>query len=215
MKIQSSNRWRGFTLIELLFMIVVIAILIAIFLPQLNRRRVSRLGCVNNLKQIGLSFRIWVQDAGDRFPMKVFVQEGGAKELIETGAVWSAFLVMSNELSTPKVLVCPQDRARTSAASWKSLNNSNVSYFVCLEADESNPQMFLSGDDNLAIGGAPAKSGLLALPTNSPVSWMPNRHKGAGNIGLADGSVQAEVSNQRLRHLLFQTGEATNRLVFP
>ncbi len=148
--------------------------------------------------------------------MHVAVQEGGVKELVETGAVWSVFLVMSNELSTPRILDCPHNRERTNALSWQSLNNSNVSYFVGLDAEESYPQRFLSGDDNFTLGRVPTKPGVLILPTNSPVSWTANRHKDGGNIGLADGSVSlSPVSSQRLRQLLVETGMATNRLVLP
>jgi prepilin-type processing-associated H-X9-DG protein len=74
--------------------------------------------------------------------------------------------------------------------------------------------MFLSGDDNFAIGGVPVKSGLLQLLTNTPVAWTKTRHKLYGNIGLADGSVQ-QLTTDGLRQALQQTGVATNRLVIP
>jgi prepilin-type processing-associated H-X9-DG protein len=94
------------------------------------------------------------------------------------------------------------------------LNNKNVSYFVGLNASEDDPQAILSGDDNFEIGGIAVKSGLLELPTNSPIAWTVARHKFSGNILLADGSVQT-VTISALTNLLHQTGLATNRLAIP
>jgi hypothetical protein len=50
--------------------------------------------------------------------------------------------------------------------------------------------MILTGDDNLALNNVPARTGILTLSTNSSVAWTSARHKFAGNIGIADGSVQ-------------------------
>lgn len=60
----------AFTLIELLVVIASIAILSALLLSALARaqQKGQQIGCLSNLRQIGLAFQIYLGDQGDRFP---------------------------------------------------------------------------------------------------------------------------------------------------
>jgi len=226
-----SQTWnRGaFSLIELFVLMACVALLGLLVLPAIARRhaRASRVNCVNNLKQIGLAFRTWALDNQDKYPMEVAVTNGGTMEIID-GPAFVHFLVMSNELSTPKILICPEepDPNRANATTFGSANlpqgqipftNDNyLSYFVGVDANQTVPNALLSGDRNLAVDRAPVSRGMQRIWTNSTVTWVKPRrdHNGGGNVGLADGSVQC-LTDRGFQKILQNTGRATNRLVMP
>jgi prepilin-type processing-associated H-X9-DG protein len=205
----------AFTSLDLLIVVAVLAILVALLAPGYtnDKVRATRIACVCNLKQIGLSFRTWATDHQDENPMAISVTNGGTLELVGNASIH--FQVMSNELSTPRILVCPEDKRRTQAVAFgPGFSDSNVSYFVGIDATPNKFDRVLTGDDHMEINGTPVARGLVSVETNSAVSWTRTRHLGHGNIGLADGSVQ-QVSSARLAEALRNTGMETNRLVFP
>ena len=214
----SKRRNYGLALVEILVVIFVLAILVAMLLPtsthptHINSHRIA---CVNNLKQIGLAYRIWEGDHGDKYPMSVSATNGGAREFVAAGNVTAIFQGLSNEVSTPKILFCPADERRSYATNFSAgFSAQNISYFIGLDADETNPQTLLSGDDNFEISSAPVQSGLLEFSLNSPITWSATRHKLNGNLLLSDGSVQ-QTSQNGLREIVASSHSATNRILIP
>jgi prepilin-type processing-associated H-X9-DG protein len=214
---QQTNALTRTDVVVVVAVVVVLAFLAISLLPEGggNKRRPRQVSCIYNLKETGIAFRLWGGDNDDKYPMAVSVTNGGAMELIATGNVAACFRVMSNELNTPRILLCPDDTHRTYATNFSTgFRGANISYFVNPDAVEAHPQMILDGDDNLTVGGVRVRPGILNLQTNAAVGWTKERHRGAGNIGMADGSVQQSTTDG-LRQVLQQTGVTTNRLAIP
>ncbi len=208
---------RAFTLIELAIITAVIAVLVALVLPAMMgpRRHTKAEFCSNNLKQIGLAFRIFANDNEEKLPWAVSTNQGGSREFLDVPFfAFRHFVAMSNELNTPRVILCPQDEGRPRATNWVSVrDNRSLSYFAGLDASGTNPASFLSGDRFLGSTRAPT-NGLLTLSSRSLLWWTNSAHAYGGNLAFGDGSVQ-QLTSRALLQALRNARLATNRLALP
>jgi len=100
------------------------AVLAGLLLPALAKAKskAQSISCVNNLKQMGLAARIYATDHNDAYPPD--------------------FLSMKNELTTPKILICPEDPKSGNRATltWENFDPSQSSYeYVTRDLKESTP----------------------------------------------------------------------------
>ena len=79
MKHAESRKYGFFTLIELLVVIAIIAILAAMLLPALNQAREKGKStlCINNLKQCGTTFGLYLVDFNDNLILRWVHDAGG------------------------------------------------------------------------------------------------------------------------------------------
>jgi competence protein ComGC len=108
----SNQRTAALTLVEVLVVIATLAVFVLLIVPAIGTRnyRSKRMMCVSNLRQIGIAYTVWADDNGGKYPRQVSLTNGGAMELIATGNVVACFQVMSNQLPTPKILLCPAEQ---------------------------------------------------------------------------------------------------------
>src|ERR1700685_4223602 len=104
-----KQRRRALTRTDALVLVVLFAIILLWAIDNMGgpvaKARAQQVNCINNLKQVSLACRISPPAQDDKYPMSVSVTNGGAMELIATGNVAGCFQVMSNELSTPRILI--------------------------------------------------------------------------------------------------------------
>lgn len=205
----------AFTLPELLVVMVVLGLILTVALPAFHRPRARsrQVACLGNLKIVGLAYRIYAVDHGDRYPMQPGTNDVGAADSTRSFGVAHFYGFMSNELSTPWVLVCPADKRRP-ATNWAVLAPANVSYFIGLDCRLDTYQALLGGDRYFEVNGWPVPPGVFVPATNAAVRWASVGHRGSGNVLLGDGSVQV-VPRGRLGSVVRNQGLATNRVLIP
>jgi prepilin-type N-terminal cleavage/methylation domain-containing protein len=136
--VPSSRRWRtGFTLVEMLVVISIIALLIGLLLPAVQRAReaANRISCANNLHQIGLAFHLYHDDYNKLPPA----------QLDNGGATWAVLILPYMEQSN---LYKEWDLAKSYYKQTDLARRSTVPNYFCpsRRTYQTPPLASLSGD---------------------------------------------------------------------
>jgi type II secretory pathway pseudopilin PulG len=226
-----SPRSIAFTRIELLAVLGALGVLASVAGPGLanNKPHSQRAVCVNNLRLIGRAFQEWASEHGDIYPFRMEAISQGGGYSMDGGTIghpldnnaWFQYSWVSNQLGTPKILICPSDspsaiRAqRRTASNFGASNNGGfmhleyqnnaTSYILSLTSLYDYPQTIVSGDYNLgglspgASGPGGIASAYGAYPPN--VRWTNSVHGECGNLVLSGGQV-LQLSTEGLRRAL-------------
>ena len=201
-----GRRTHAFSILELIVTVLVLTVMSAFYLQAAARAkaRARQVRCLSNLRQVGLAFQMFAQLHDTQYPMNVPIRKGGSKEYVPTTNAYRHFQVLSNTLEMPRILICPDDRLRSSAENWGNLNNEQISYFVGLDASPGRSCDFLSGDQNdtnriMTYGIA------LRTTANNAAGWTRSAHGEVGNVLFADGRAE-QLDNLKLNDALKMHG---------
>ena len=214
----------AFTRLDLATVLLALTLCAAVVLPALasSRPRSQRVMCANNLRQIGQAFHLWGIDNGERplvsstaqpsppantrsteaLPFEVITTSGGTGAHPLSVNVWLHFSWLSNDLSSPALLLCPSDTGRpardfsadpTGGYIHPNFANAATSYLLG-HYGLNNPLTFVSTDRNLGYDASGTCSllgqvRLISIP-NSAVRWTAGLHNSSGNLLRREGSVE-------------------------
>ncbi len=185
----------GFTLVELLAVAAIVIMLSSLLLPALSksREKAKQTVCAANLKQIGLSFQMYLQDYNEIFPCAEDPVSNNPVYWLWMGRGWRKMLVLyvvSGVSSAGlRILFCPSDR--TAPEKWES-----TSYGYSMSFYHSPGQINLMNaadftyDAGKIVPSVPQKLSRVLHPDGKVLmaEWLDNHTSGKNGWWTWEGS---------------------------
>ena len=236
----------AFTRLELLASLAAVFLIACVTLPALGGawNRSEQGTCLNNLRQIGRAYAEWGTGHDGQVPWCVSGPQGGTwpneglTSSLPTprsyaGNPWFQFSWISNELGSPKILVCPADPKRRPAQDFSaspeggllhvSRRNNAISYSVGVDVQVISPTFLLAADRDLRVDSlghcslgfslvASAIWDTVSYQLSPNVAWTNELHAASGNCLYLDGHAE-QVPQDKLA-LRFRFGDDNGSIHF-
>jgi prepilin-type N-terminal cleavage/methylation domain-containing protein/prepilin-type processing-associated H-X9-DG protein len=187
---------KGFTLIELLVVIAIIAILAAILFPVFAkaRERARQTGCTNNLKQMGLAHKMYLDDYDEVFAPNVGYRVLGDKTERGGAMTWTDFLSSYNKALAS--YTCPSDHHTFSYSrnTWEGGYDPPTSLHQL--SDVKDPTKFIDIFDAPGSGIKQAQFGSASKNADTGDADLDNAGQVDGNV-YGGGNKMTNVPSER------------------